>query len=300
MSRRRKGNDIHGILLLDKPAGFSSNQAVQKMRWLFQARKAGHTGSLDPFATGMLPICFGEASKTAGFMLDATKSYQAVARMGQKTATGDIEGEIVEQSPVPELTPEILESVFSRFRGPIEQVPPMYSALKHQGERLYKLAREGKEIERKARSVVIHLLELVSWQPPLLEFRVTCSKGTYIRTLAEDIAKALGSCAHLASLRRAQVGLFEERDMVSLETVQLAAEEGRHLDLLLPVDSGLADWPEVVLDDEGETKFKHGNPAPVADITGGAVRVYGPQNRLLGLGEARSDRMVYPKRVFVW
>ena len=300
MSRRRKGNDIHGILLLDKPAGFTSNQAVQKVRWLFQARKAGHTGSLDPFATGMLPICFGEASKTAGFMLDATKAYRAVARMGQRTDTGDVEGEIVEKLPVPELTPEIFEAVFSRFRGPIEQVPPMYSALKHQGERLYKLAREGKEIERNARSVVIHLLELVNWQPPLLEFRVTCSKGTYIRTLAEDIAKTLGTCAHLVSLRRTQVGLFEERDMVTLETVQRAVEEGRHLDLLLAVDAGLMDWPAVDLDAEGGTKFSHGNPAPVADVAEGAVRVYGPQNRLLGLGKVRPDRMVYPKRVFVW
>ena len=300
MSRRRKGNDIHGILLLDKPPGFSSNQAVQKLRWLFQARKAGHTGSLDPFATGMLPICFGEASKTAGFMLDATKSYRAVARIGQRTGTGDVEGEVIEDLPVPEMMPELIESIFSRFRGPIEQVPPMYSALKHQGERLYKLAREGKEIERKARNVVIHRLELISWNSPLLEFQVSCSKGTYIRTLAEDIAKALGSCAHLASLRRLQVGLFEARDMVSLEAVQQAVEEDHHLDLLLPADAGLADWPVVVLDEEGKTKFVHGNPALVADAPGGAVRVYGTQNRLLGLGEVKPDGMVYPKRVFVW
>ena len=300
MSRRRKGNDIHGILLLDKPPGFSSNQAVQKLRWLFQARKAGHTGSLDPFATGMLPICFGEASKTAGFMLDAAKSYQAVACVGQSTATGDVEGEILEELPVPALTPAIIESVFARFRGPIEQVPPMYSALKHQGERLYKLAREGKEIERKARSVVIHRLELISWKPPFLQFKVTCSKGTYIRTLAEDLAKVLGSCAHLASLRRLQVGSFEEQEMVSLEEVQQAVKESRHLDLLLPVDAGLLDWPEVILDGEASTKFCHGNPAPVTSVSETGVRVYGPGNQLLGLGETRRDNMVYPKRVFVW
>jgi len=300
MSRRRKGNDVHGILLLDKPPGFSSNQAVQKVRWLFQARKAGHTGSLDPFATGMLPICFGEASKTAAFMLDATKSYLAVARIGQATATGDVEGEVIETLPVPDLTPEVVEAVFAGFRGPIEQVPPMYSALKHQGEPLYKLAREGREIERQARSVVIHQLQFVSWTPPLLEFQVTCSKGTYIRTLAEDIASALGSCAHLASLRRLKVGLFEEREMVSLESVQEAVEAGRHLDLLLPVDAGLMNWPVVILDQEGGTKFQHGNPAPMAGLTEPAVRVYGPENQLLGLGEVRPDGMVYPKRVFVW
>lgn len=300
MSRRKKGNDVHGILLLDKPAGFSSNQAVQKVRWLYQARKAGHTGSLDPFATGMLPICFGEASKTAAFMLDATKSYLAVARIGQATATGDVEGEVIETLPVPDLTPGAVEAVFAGFRGPIEQVPPMYSALKHQGEPLYKLAREGREIERQARSVVIHQLEFVSWTPPLLEFQVTCSKGTYIRTLAEDIARALGSCAHLASLRRLTVGLFEEREMVSLETVQEAVEAGCHLDLLLPVDAGLMNWPVVILDQDGGTKFEHGNPAPMAGLTEPAVRVYGPENRLLGLGEVRPDGMVYPKRVFVW
>ena len=208
MSRRRKGRNVHGIVLLDKPAGFSSSQAVQKVRWLFQARKAGHTGSLDPFATGMLPICLGEASKTAGFMLDASKTYLARALLGQATTTGDIEGEIRATAPVPELAAEGVAAVLARFVGPIEQVPPMYSALKHEGQPLYRLARAGREVERAARAVTIHALELVAWEKPYLTFRVRCSKGTYVRTLAEDIAVALGSCAHLVGLRRLAVEPF--------------------------------------------------------------------------------------------
>jgi tRNA pseudouridine55 synthase len=300
MSRRRKGNDIHGVLLLDKPPGFSSNQAVQKVRWLFQARKAGHTGSLDPFATGMLPVCFGEASKTAGFLLDATKSYEAVARIGQATETGDVEGAVIEELPVPQLTNEGIERAFDHFRGPIEQVPPMYSALKHRGEPLYKLAREGRAVERTPRPVVIYRLELIRWEPPRLTFRVECSKGTYIRTLAEDIAKSLGSCAHLASLRRLRVGCFESRGMISLDEVQQAVERGRGTDLLLPVDAALADWPVVNLDDEASERFRHGNPVPANGPSDTRVRVYGPGNRLLGLGESGTDHLVYPKKVFVW
>ena len=178
MGRRRKGRDVHGVLLFDKPAGFSSNQAVQKVRWLFQARKAGHTGTLDPFATGMLPICLGEASKTAAFMLDADKTYEAVACIGTATETGDIEGEVVREDAVPDLDAAAIEAAMQKFRGPIEQVPPMYSALKHQGQPLYKLAREGKEVQRDARPVTIHELELLSWESPELVFRVCCSKGT--------------------------------------------------------------------------------------------------------------------------
>ena len=191
MARRRKGRDIHGIILLDKPLGYSSSQAVQRVRWLFTARKAGHTGSLDPFATGMLPICLGEASKTAGFMLEASKRYLATARLGQTTATGDTEGDVVRQMSVPALTAKAIDAAFESFRGAIEQVPPMYSALKHQGRPLYKLARDGIEVERKSRTVIIHGLELIAWDEPLLVFRVHCSKGTYVRTLAEDIAAKL-------------------------------------------------------------------------------------------------------------
>lgn len=297
MGRRRKGRDIHGILLLDKPAGFSSNQALQKVRWLFQARKAGHTGTLDPFATGMLPICLGEASKTAGFMLDSEKTYEARARLGIATETGDIEGEAVREEDVPELDAEKIEKAMAAFRGTIEQVPPMYSALKHKGQPLYKLAREGKTVERAPRTVTIHELECLAWEPPDLVFRVSCSKGTYVRTLAEDLAKALGSCAHLRSLRRLVVSSFCESGMVGLGELESLVETGDPESCLLPADAGLEAWPVVELDDESATRFTHGNPVDASGEDGPA-RVYGPGGRLLGLGEMVAGKCLKPKRIF--
>jgi len=298
MARHRKGRNIHGIILLDKPPGYSSSQAVQKIRWLFTARKAGHTGSLDPFATGMLPICLGEASKTAGFMLDAAKRYLATARLGQATATGDTEGDIVRQMPVPALTPRAIEAIFESFRGAIEQVPPMYSALKHQGQPLYKLARAGKEVERKSRTVIIHDLALIAWDKPLLVFTVHCSKGTYVRTLAEDIAEKLGTCAHLQALRRLDVEPFREADMIRLDELEQAAQAGQHDSLLLPLDTGLTSWPIVQLSGEEQVKFTHGNPAFVPEICCGKVRVYAHSGEIIGLGEVRDDHQVHPKRLF--
>ena len=298
MARRRKGRDIHGIILLDKPLGYSSSQAVQKVRWLFTARKAGHTGSLDPFATGMLPICLGEASKTAGFMLDASKRYLATARLGQATATGDTEGDVVRQMPVPALSPKAIDAVFESFRGAIEQVPPMYSALKHQGQPLYKFARDGIEVERKSRTVIIHDLELVAWDEPLLIFRVHCSKGTYVRTLAEDIAGKLGTCAHLQALRRLDVEPFREADMISLDELERAALAGQQDLLLLPLDTGLESWPMIQLSGEEQVRFTHGNPAPVQETHRGKVRVYALSGEVLGLGEVRDDHQVHPKRLF--
>ncbi len=295
---RRKGRDIHGIILLDKPPGYSSSQAVQKVKWLFTARKAGHTGSLDPFATGMLPICLGEASKTAGFMLEASKRYLATARLGQATATGDIEGDVVREMAVPALTPQAIDAAFESFRGPIEQVPPMYSALKHQGQPLYKLARAGKEVERKSRTIIIHGLELIGWDKPLLVFRVHCSKGTYVRTLAEDIAEKLGTCAHLQALRRLDVEPFREEDMISLDELERAVEAGQQDSLLLPLDKGLEAWPVVELGGEDQARFTHGNPALVRETHRGNVRVYALSGQILGLGEVRSDHQVHPKRLF--
>mgnify|MGYP001826366091 FL=1 len=297
MSRRRKGRDVHGIVLLDKPAGYSSSQAVQKVRWLFQARKAGHTGSLDPFATGLLPICLGEASKTAGFMLDATKAYRARARLGQATTTGDIEGEISATAPVPDLAIDQVKTILAGFEGLISQVPPMYSALIHQGQPLYRLARAGLEVPRQPREVTIHALDLISWQPPSLEFRVRCSKGTYVRTLAEDIARAMGSCAHLQALRRLEVGPFRETGMLTLEELEAMAGDGSIDRCLLAPDAGLQDWPTVYLDEPGARAFTHGNP--VAGVAGevGPVRVYGPGDVLLGLGELTADRSLKVRRV---
>ena len=298
MSRRRKGRDVHGIVLLDKPAGYSSSQAVQKVRWLFQARKAGHTGSLDPFATGMLPICLGEASKTAGFMINASKIYEARAMLGRSTTTGDIEGEIGQELPVPDLGFSEIMAVLNEFVGESEQIPPMYSALKHEGEPLYKLAREGREVERAPRSITVHSIELLEWECSALVFRVHCSKGTYIRTLAEDIARKLGTCAHLTALRRLEVEPFEETGMFSLERLVTLSEAGTLDDVLLPVDAGIADWPVVSLDGEACRRFSHGNPVDAQNGPKGKVRVYGPGDILLGLAEIDSSQCLKPKRLF--
>jgi len=297
MSRRRKGRDIHGIILLDKPVGYSSNQAVQKVRWLFQARKAGHTGSLDPFATGMLPICLGEASKTAGFMLNASKTYIAEAVLGVATSTGDIEGEVILEQPVPTLDQAAINAALERFRGEIEQVPPMYSALKHQGKRLYELARAGQEVERKPRAVTIHSLELQDWSPPSLKFRVHCSKGTYVRTLAEDIAVKLGSCGHLRALRRLHVEPFLEQDMISLEALESAVAAENPEDFLQPVDAGLVHWPVVELDEMSTSRFTHGNPVEISIDEEGFARVYSESGKLLGIGEITTDKLLKPKRI---
>ncbi|NNL05572.1 MAG: tRNA pseudouridine(55) synthase TruB [Xanthomonadales bacterium] len=295
MGRRRNGRDVHGVLLLDKPAGLSSNQAVQKIRWLFQARKAGHTGTLDPFATGLLPVCLGEASKTAAFMLDADKTYQARARLGIATETGDIEGAVVLENENPPLDRDSIDSAMEAFRGTIEQVPPMYSALKHEGKPLYKLAREGKEVARAPRSITIHRLEVLSWHAPDLEFRVRCSKGTYVRTLAEDLAASLGTCAHLRELRRTASGCFDS-GMVSLETVVATVEQGKGDDLLLPPDAGLTDWPRIDLVAPAAIRFSHGNPVDAGTADPGMIRVYGPENHLLGLGEV-TGQALKPRRV---
>lgn len=300
MSRRKHGADINGIVLLDKPVGISSNRALQKVRGIFQARKAGHTGSLDPFATGMLPVCLGEASKTAAFMLEAGKRYRAGARLGEATTTGDVEGEVIQTCPVPEIDSEHIAQTLQKFVGEIMQVPPMYSALKHEGKPLYEYARAGIVIERPARPVVIHQLQLLEWQPPMLTFDVHCSKGTYIRTLAEDVAKALGSCAHLVELRRTLVEPFDDFPMLTLTQLQAARDNGNLADALLPVDAGLPAWPRVDLDAVQRGKFKHGQhfPVRVSESLVGKVRVYGPTEDLLGLAEITSSGDLQPMRVF--
>jgi tRNA pseudouridine55 synthase len=302
VARRRKGDPVDGVVLLDKPAGLSSNQALQRVRRLFNARKGGHTGTLDPFATGLLPLCFGEASKTTAFLLDARKTYRAVARFGAATATGDPEGEVVTEGPVPDLDPAAMAALLERFTGDIEQVPPMYSALKVDGKPLYELARQGITVPRKPRAVTIHRLEAIDWTPPDLTFDVECSKGTYIRTLAEDLATALDSVAHLVSLRRLQVGAFSGEHMVTLEALEAAAEQGTLFEHLLPVDAGLPHWPVVTLDGPGARAFQNGNPAPIrsdsAPESGVWVRAYGPDQVPLGLGQADAGH-VHPRKVFV-
>lgn len=298
--RRQRGRNVLGILLLDKPQGESSNKSLQRAKQLFHAAKAGHTGSLDPLATGLLPICFGGATKISAFLLDAEKRYQVRVRLGETTSTGDAEGEILQQRPVDRLTCEAVEASLAQFRGDIEQVPPMYSALKHQGERLYKLAREGVEVERQPRPVTIHELRLTSCELPFIELDVRCSKGTYIRTLAEDIGEALDCGGHVVALRRTRVGPFDVEGMVSFSELEAAAEAGGGAldDLLLPVDRALEGWPAVRLNSDMAFYLRQGQPVRVAGapITG-RVRIYDDKDSFIGVGEMLDDGRVAPKRL---
>jgi len=291
---------VNGVLLLDKPRGMSSNQALQKVRWLLNAEKAGHTGSLDPLATGVLPLCFGEATKFSQYLLDADKGYETLARLGVTTTTGDAEGEVLEERQVT-VGREALEAVLPRFRGEIEQVPPMYSALKKDGQPLYKLARAGEVVEREARSVTIARLELLAFEAPCATLAVSCSKGTYIRTLVEDIGRELGCGAHVAALRRTQAGPFGLAQAVTLEElVQVHAEGGNEaLDrFLLPVDAGLEHWPLLQLSEHSAYYWLHGQPvrAPEAPKFG-MLRVQDHEGRFIGIGEVTDDGRIAPRRL---
>ncbi len=251
---------VHGVLLLDKPIGLSSNDALQKAKWLLRAEKAGHTGTLDPLATGVLPLCFGAATKFSQLHLDADKTYETTVRLGVKTTTADAEGEVISERPVACTAGQVVE-VLDRFMGPITQVPPMYSALKKDGKPLYEYARAGETVERKARHVVIHDLELLEMQieggAPFLRLRVTCSKGTYIRTLGEDIAEALGCGGHLSALRRVVTGPFDASACVTLEDLT-AMDEPQREARLMPVQCLLPDHTTVTLDSENSGRFLSG------------------------------------------
>jgi len=299
---RRQSNlrRVNGILLLDKPSGMTSNAALQIVKRLYRARKAGHTGSLDPLATGLLPLCFGEATKVSGFLLDADKRYRVVCKLGERTTTGDAEGEVLEQRPVENVTGASLRKVLEGFVGEIEQIPPMYSAVKHKGERLYKLARQGVEVEREARKVDIHSLELRDFSPPVFEIDVHCSKGTYVRTLVEDIGELLGCGAHVTALRRLAVGPFDDSQLIDMETLEAtAAESMAALDrLLLPMESGLAQWPGVRLSGDAAFYLRQGQPVLVPQApTEGWVRLYEGESRFLGMGEILDDGRVAPRRL---
>ncbi|MCL6691086.1 tRNA pseudouridine(55) synthase TruB [Pseudomonas sp. R3.Fl] len=291
---------VNGVLVLDKPRGMSSNQALQKVRWLLNAEKAGHTGSLDPLATGVLPLCFGEATKFSQYLLDADKGYETVAQLGVTTTTGDAEGEVLEERQVT-VGREALEALLPRFRGEIEQVPPMYSALKKDGQPLYKLARAGEVVEREARSVTIARLDLLAFEAPCATLAVSCSKGTYIRTLVEDIGRELGCGAHVAALRRTQAGPFGLAQAVTLEElVQVHAEGGNEaLDrFLLPVDAGLEHWPLLQLSEHSAYYWLHGQPvrAPEAPKFG-MLRVQDHEGRFIGIGEVTDDGRIAPRRL---
>lgn len=289
---------VDGVLLLDKPVGLSSNDALMKAKRVFNAKKAGHTGTLDPFATGLLPLCFGEATKFSQDLLEADKTYEATVHLGIMTTTGDTEGEVIEQREV-DVTREQVEAALARFRGPIFQVPPMYSALKRDGKALYEYAREGITLEREARPVTIHALSLVEYTAPLLKILVTCSKGTYVRVLGEDIGAALGCGAHLNALRRVQVGALSTERMISLEDLQAHTDP---LSLLAPVDALLSSFPSVELTAELAKRFLNGQrlalgkESVVVPSELGRVRVY-HEGKLLGTAHLQEYAILAPERL---
>lgn len=300
MARRKpKGRRVDGVLLLNKPVGLSSNHALQRVKRLFFAAKAGHTGSLDPLATGMLPICFGEATKISAFLLEADKRYSLSCQLGVTTTTGDAEGEIVESKDASQISLADIEKACEQFIGEISQIPPMYSALKHEGKRLYQLARQGIEVERKPRTVTIHELTVVSFENGILDLEVFCTKGTYVRTLVEDIGNVLGCGGHVTRLHRTSVGPYEG-DMYSIEQLEaLAAESGNSgLDAtLLPIDSGIASWPDVELEANAAFYMSQGQAVQVPHApTEGWVRLY-DKDKFMGVGEIQDDGLVAPRRM---
>ena len=286
------------MLLLDKPIGFSSNQALQKIKWLLQAAKAGHTGTLDPLATGLLPLCFGEATKFAHYLTDADKTYVATIKLGITTNTGDAEGEILSTQAV-NVSQAQFEQASKQFVGEITQIPPMYSALKHEGKALYEYARAGIEIERKARNVYIHEIQVDSFAVDVAVITVTCSKGTYIRTLAEDIGKQLGCGAHLIGLRRTATANYQIAQTVTLEKFEAMSAEQR-LSALLPEDSAVMHLPAVTFDDDSVRYLQQGQAVWQSGvIPQGFLRLYGENQQFLGLGELQPDGKIGPKRLIV-
>ena len=296
METKHSKRNIHGIVLLDKRLGISSNRALQEVKRLFNAKKAGHTGSLDPLATGLLPICLGEAAKVSGMLLDADKRYQVIVQLGTKTDTGDLEGNIIETKPVPEFSVSEIKAVLQEFTGEIEQIPPMYSALKQNGKKLYELARNGITVERKARCIKIFDLKLLDCQKDSLELEVFCSKGTYIRTLAEDIGDKLGCGATVKALRRTQSGQFTICQAKSIEQLQEMDELSR-LESLIEVDFPLVALPYVQLNNLQTIAVKYGQAIDFSENNEGTVRMYSPEG-FLGLGEMRLNGKLLPKKLF--
>lgn len=299
--RVRKGRAVSGILLLDKPTGMTSNAALQRVKSLFFAKKAGHTGSLDPLATGLLPICLGEATKVSAFHLNADKGYQVTIKLGQTTTTGDVDGEITQTWQVLALTQAQLEPILAGFVGEIAQIPPMYSALKRDGQPLYKLARKGIEVERKPRLITIYSIKLLGLRDDEIDLEVICSKGTYIRTLSEDIGEKLGCGGHVKVLRRIRSGEFDLSNSVTLEQLEAIRDQApaESLDeLLLPMDSALHDFPAVKLNTDMTRYVCLGQAVFVAKApTAGLVRLYTSENEFLGIGHILEDGRVAPKRL---
>ena len=297
---KRIRRPIDGILLFDKPQGMSSNQALQRVKYLYNAEKAGHTGSLDPLATGLLPICLGEATKYSQHLLDADKVYRTRMRLGQKTSTADAEGEIIEERPVPHFDQATIDAVLAKFTGTIQQIPSMYSALKKDGKPLYELARQGIEVAREPRTIHIYRLQLLAVEPLYWELEVACSKGTYIRNLVEDMGEILGCGAHVSELRRLASGCFSLDEQLTLDYLQQVAEQGHQaLDaLLLPAWAAIADKPKVTLTETTTYYLLHGNPVRVNHLPEDEdVLIFDDRQRFLGLGYMNDDGLLAPKRL---
>ena len=296
MQFKRIKKNVNGVLLLDKPHGFSSNQALQKVKWLYSATKAGHTGTLDPLATGLLPICLGEATKFAQYVTDADKTYFATIKLGATTTTGDAEGEILTTAPV-NVTPNQFAAACQQLIGQISQMPPMYSALKHQGKALYEYAREGVAIERQARLITIKNIVVENFALDTAQITVACSKGTYIRTLAEDIGAVLGCGAHLIGLRRTETAGYILENAVTIEQLETMSIEAR-TNLLLPVDSAIESLPKVVLNADAAFYITQGQAVWQSGKTSaGDLRLYDESNQFLGLGFLQDDGKIAPKRL---
>lgn len=302
MARRKRGRDVDGVILLDKPYGLSSNHALQRVRRAYDARKAGHTGSLDPLATGLLPICLGEATKLSAHLLEAAKQYRVTARIGSETATGDAEGEVSRTSDTRAPRDGALTGLLVGFTGQQKQVPPMYSALKFDGKPLYEYAREGRTIERPPRPITVHAIELIATDMHSFTLDVAVSSGTYVRTLVEDIARAWGGCAHVTALRRIRVGaLGAGEPLVELASIETAAgDEPNALDAWLhPISALTADWPAARLDAQQARAIRHGQSVHGNwSVQTGLLRVESPDGLLLGLAECRSPGELRPKRLF--
>lgn len=297
-AKRGGGRDVHGVVLLDKPTAVGSNEVLQIVKRLFRARKAGHTGSLDRLASGLLPICLGEATKLSGFLLNADKRYRARIRLGVRTATGDAEGAVVDTRPIPSLSDDEVEAALARFRGRIQQVPPMHSALKHRGQRLYKLAYQGITVEREPREVVIHRLECTCRDGERIELDIGCSKGTYVRTLSEDLGEALGTTAHVDALRRVGSGPFGEDEMVSLAELRESERSGNLDRYLTPMEAVLSEWPAVSLSRDLAWYLRQGQPVRVPRApTSGRVRLHAADDRFMGVGEVLDDGRIAPRRL---
>ena len=301
MRRKQRGRQISGILIVDKLSGMSSNDVVQRAKTLFGARKVGHTGSLDPLATGVLPLCFGEATKFSQFLLISDKKYWTRLKLGVRTASGDTDSEVLARRPSANLSLTIIEEKLKSFRGELQQVPSMYSAIKYKGKPLYKLARQGIEVEREARPINIYSNKIVGYEDDYLDLEIHCSKGTYIRTIADDLGEALGCGAHVVELRRTMAGPFTEKDLVSFDKLENAKKLNILDDLLCPISSAVRQWPTVHLNDLSAHYVRQGQPVivPHAPSQGWVcLQNNGAEDaKFIGVGEILSDGRVAPRRL---